>query len=267
MKYCSVECQENHGEQHETACKKRKAELHGKKLFTQPDISYMGECSICCLPLSIDPRKSTTMSCCCKTICKGCNYANKMREFEEGLQSRCAFCREPVPVSQEEIDKNVMERIKKHDDPVAMTQMGKLHYHRGDYRKAFEYWTKAAELGDVAAIFCLGMLYYYGDGVEKDMKKAVYHLEPAAIGGHPDARILLAAHEEGNNGRKERAAKHLMIAANLGYDPSLKPIKDLFVVGIVSKDEYAAALRGYQAAVNETKSPEREEAEVFYARN
>ena len=38
-------------------------------------------------------------------------------------------------------------------------------------------------------------------------------------------------------------------------------------MGIVSKDEYAAALREYQAAVNETKSPERDEAEAFYARN
>ena len=107
-------------------------------------------------------------------------------------------------------------------------------------------------------------LYYKGDGVEKDTEKEMYHLEQAAIGGHPDARILLAAHEMEND-RKERAAKHLMIAANLGYDPSLKPIKDLFVEGIVSKEEYAAALRGYQTAANETKSAEREEAEVFYA--
>ncbi len=35
--------------------------------------------------------------------------------------------------------------------------------------------------------------------------------------------------------------------------------------GIVSKDEYAAALRGYQAAVNETKSPERDEGDAFTA--
>lgn len=30
--------------------------------------------------------------------------------------------------------------------------------------------------------------------------------------------------------------------------------------------DYAAALRGYQAAVNETKSAEKEEGEAFYAR-
>ncbi len=41
----------------------------------------------------------------------------------------------------------------------------------------------------------------------------------------------------------------------------LNMIKDLFVKGIVSKEDYDAALRGHQAAVDATKSPEREEAE------
>jgi TPR repeat protein len=156
-----------------------------------------------------------------------------------------------------------MKRIKKHNDPVAMTHMGKEHDREGDYGKALEYYTKAAELGDVEAHGCLGRLYYEGRGVEKDVKKAVYHLEQAAIGGQPFSRGYLAVYKE-SNGRLERAAKHYIIAANLGFEPSLKWIKELFVEGIVSKDEYAAALRGYQAAVNETKSAEREKAEAVY---
>jgi TPR repeat protein len=156
-----------------------------------------------------------------------------------------------------------MKRIKKHNDPVAMTHMGKQRDIEGDYMKALEYFTRAAELGDVAAHGCLGRLYYEGRGVEKDMKRAVCHLEQAAIGGHPFARGYLAVHEKNNN-RMERAAKHQIIAANLGFEPSLKWIKELFVEGIVSKDEYAAVLRGYQAAVNETKSAEREKAEAVY---
>jgi TPR repeat protein len=151
-----------------------------------------------------------------------------------------------------------MERVKK-NDPVSMRHMGKRYYNEEDYGKSLEYWTKAAELGDVEAQFCLGGMYYRG----KDMKKAIYHLEQAAIGGHTSARGLLATYEK-NNGRPERAAKHLIINANLGCDVSVKMIKDLFVQGIVSKDEYAAALRAYQAAVNETKSAEREKAEAVY---
>ena len=44
VKYCGDGCQENHREQHEDECKKRRAELHGKHLFDQPDESHLGEC-------------------------------------------------------------------------------------------------------------------------------------------------------------------------------------------------------------------------------
>jgi hypothetical protein len=262
VKYCSDNCQGNHRDQHEAECKKRKAELHDKTLFTQPDIIYHGECPICCLPLSIDESKSTLMPCCSKIICGGCNFANKKREIEGGLEQRCAFCREPVADSDEEALKQVMERIKKYNDPVAMTQMGKQHENEGDSAKAFEYYTKAAELGDVGAYFRLGCLYDDGDGVEKDTKKALYHFEHAAIGGHPSARRCLGTHEK-NKGRLDRASKHYIIAANLGCDASLKVIKALFVQGIVSKEEYAAALRAHQAAVDATKSPERETSDFL----
>ncbi len=264
VKYCHNDCcQINHREQHEDECKKRLAEMHDKDLFTQSDSSYLEECPICFLPLPIDQRKSTFMTCCSKTICNGCDYASKKSERERGLEEqRCAFCREPLSKSQKQSEKQVMERVKK-NDPVAMTYIGERNKQKGDYGKALEYWTKAAELGDVKAHCCLGILYYKGVGVEKDEEKAVYHWEQAAIGGHPPARGCLALHEE-ENGMFERASKHYVIAANLGCDLSLKHIKDLFVEGIVSKEDYAAALGGYQAAVDATKSAERDEAEAFY---
>jgi hypothetical protein len=261
VKYCGDDCQTNHREEHEEECKKRKTELHDKQLFTQPDISHLGECSICCLPLSLDERKSTFMACCSKTICNGCRFANQKREKEAGLEHRCVYCREPLPKSKEEGIKRIMERIKK-NDPVAMTEMGKEHAAERDFGKALEYWTKAAELGDVDAHASLGGLYCEGGGVEKDVKKAVHHWEQAAIGGNPNARGFLACYEEAND-RLDRAAKHLIIAANLGCDISLQWIKELFVKGILSKDEYACALRGHQAAVDATKSAEREIVEAF----
>ena len=64
-----------------------------------------------------------------------------------------------------------MKRIKKHNDPAAMVQIGKNHFNEGDYVKALEYFTKAAELGDLDA-HCLLGLYYNGDGVQKYEEKA-----------------------------------------------------------------------------------------------
>src|SRR6056300_569681 len=67
VKYCSVDCQKNNRPQHKKACKKRMAELHDDRLFTQPDESHLGECPICFLPLPLDSQ--TVMPCCSKYIC------------------------------------------------------------------------------------------------------------------------------------------------------------------------------------------------------
>ena len=171
VKYCSDRCQENHREQHEGECKKRvdeirdniqrraaelrqtflRAELRDRDLFTMPDGSHLGECPICCLPLPIDDVGTVFMGCCCKILCKGCNYANQKREYEEGLEHRCAFCREPLTNSQEEVIKKIMKRIKENNDPAAMHQTGIRHYREGDYETTFKYWSKAAELGNADA--------------------------------------------------------------------------------------------------------------------
>jgi tetratricopeptide (TPR) repeat protein len=263
VKYCSVACQKDHRPQHKKMCKKQMAEIREKKLFTQPDESHLGDCSICCLPMSLDPAKTTLNDCCSQLICNGCNVANKKREHEAGLEKRCAFCREPMPKSEEEGDKNMMNRVKK-NDPVAMCEMAKKLCNQGDYESALQYLTKAAELGNAEAHFVLSDLYHHGEGVEKDTKKQVYHLEEAAMKGHPEARHDLGCIEEGAKyGKFERSKKHFIIAANLGCQDSLKLLKDLYSHGRASKEEYADALRAYQTAVDATKSAEREKAEAF----
>jgi TPR repeat protein len=158
-----------------------------------------------------------------------------------------------------------MERVKA-NDPNALLQIGVKCYDEGDYEGAFQYYTKAAALGDMVAHYNLSILYHGGEGVEKDTKKAVYHLEEAAIGGHPMARYNLGC-IEWNRGSDERAMKHCIIAANLGYDKALDRVKECFTTGIVSKEDFEAALRGHQAAVDATKSTQRDAAEKYYHRN
>jgi tetratricopeptide (TPR) repeat protein len=264
VKCCSVDCQKSHRPQHKKACKKRMAELRDDHLFTQPEESHLGECPICCLPNPLDLSKSTVMTCCSKRICDGCDYANDLREEEQGLEQICPYCREPVPKTEEEVNQNYMNRVKA-NDPVAMNEMGKTRYHEGNYGEAFEYWTKAAELGDIEAHYNLSIMYATGEGVEKDEKKEVYHLEEAAIGGHPWARYNLGCHEE-ENGQINRVVKHYIIGANLGCDKALDRLKQGFMMGVVSKEDYAAALRGHQAAVDATKSEQRDAAYAFYNR-
>ncbi|KAK1745504.1 hypothetical protein QTG54_003428 [Skeletonema marinoi] len=134
------------------------------------------------------------------------------------------------------------------NDPLAFQQMGVRYYEEGDYDTAFGYFTKAAEL----------------DRCEKNEEKEKIHSEEAAIAGHPIARYNLAI-IEGCIGREKRemsylnrSVKHFIIAANLGCNDSIQQLKHYYSAGWVSTEDFAAALRANQAAVDATKSPQRE---------
>eukprot|EP00984_Skeletonema_dohrnii_P023059 scaffold12168_cov74-Skeletonema_dohrnii-CCMP3373.AAC.2 len=262
VRYCSDECKQDHKSQHKGACKKRAAELRDELLFKQPESSHLGDCPICYLPLPLDLSKSIIISCCSKTICQGCSHANELRLEEERLEYRCEFCREPTPSTDEQCDKQRMKRIEA-NDPVALRYQGREQYEKGDYSSAFGYYTRAAGLGDVEAQFQLAHSYQEGHGVEKDRGKEIHHLEEAAIGGHPIARFNLGWNEW-NNGNTEKAVKHFIIAVTQGDDESIKNLMFAFKEGYASKDDLAAALRAHQAAVDATKSPQRDAAEAFY---
>jgi TPR repeat protein len=103
-------------------------------------------------------------------------------------------------------------------------------------------------------------MYSKGQVVEKDEEKYIYHLEEGAIGGHPTSRYNLGCIEVKND-NFERARKHFIISANLGWNDSLKCVRTLYADGHATKEDYAGALRGYQAAVDATKSNERKKAE------
>ncbi len=62
-----------------------------------------------------------------------------------------------------------------------------------DLRKAFEFYMKAAELGDVEGEFQVAVAYSYGNGVRKNKKREVLWLRKAATQGHPGASSVLAS--------------------------------------------------------------------------
>ena len=77
--------------------------------------------------------------------------------------------------------------------------------------------------------------------------------------GHVESRHNLGC-VEAQNGNYDLAVQHLMISAKMGYEMSLNCIKIMFKDGHVTKAQYAEALIGYRDAVEEMKSPQREEA-------
>lgn len=248
--------------EHVEECMERAAELRDELLFKQPEGTHMGDCPICTIPHSLHLSQSTIMTCCSKIICDGCYHANWMREEEMRLEHSCPFCRQPIQ-AKEENEKYLMKRLEA-NDPVAMCQKGiELYIKKGEYSRAFNFLRKAAELGDVEAHARLATMYDDGNGVEKDKEKRIHHLQIATIGGHPDARTMLGLAEFDDLLNVERAVKHWIIAATQGHDGAITALMEMykkFEGKVVSKEDLAAALRAHKAAVDATKSPEREAA-------
>ena len=260
VKYCNRDCQIAHRPQHKKACKKRAAELHDEKIFKQPPPK--DDCPICMLRLSSLHMGSTYKTCCGKIICSGCIYAVAKRDGGVGL---CPFCRSPTP-DPEEIVEQIKKRIEV-DDAEAMYCLGCYYYggrHRlpQDHAKALELWHRAAELGHAPSYYSIGVAYKLGDGVERDEKKAVHYMELSAMEGQVVARHNLGV-SEWLAANIDRALKHYMIAAGSGYSVSLENIKLMFMEGYATKDDYAKALRVYQANLAEIKSAQRDQAAAF----
>ena len=227
----------------------------------------LGDCPICLLPFpNITPTDEGDViyivyDCCSKLVCDGCVQANSRREVEASLLPSCPFCRHhPLPTTEAEGYLLKMKRAEM-NDPVALHDVGVDHSKSGDIATAIKYFKKAAELGHAESHYQLSVFYIEGRGLEKDMKKFVYHLEQAAIGGHSVARHNLGAWE-GRKGNDGRAVKHYTIAANLGFDVSLEALKKYYARGMVSREDFAAVIRQHQAALDATKSPQRHEAKM-----
>ena len=128
-----------------------------------------------------------------------------------------------------------------------------------DVMRAVDLYERAAKLGLKEAHLRLGYMYDEGEDIEKDTAKAILHWEAAAVKGDAHARCSLGI-LEANAGYYDLAMQHYMIAAKMGYQYSLDSVKLLFMKGLATKADYAEALRGHQGAVEEMRSPDREEA-------
>mmetsp|Transcript_33653 Transcript_33653/g.75972 ORF Transcript_33653/g.75972 Transcript_33653/m.75972 type:complete len:314 (-) Transcript_33653:13-954(-) len=261
VKYCGADCQKAHREQHKKACELRAAELKDERLYGQgqerPEDDF---CPICSLPIPHPMDMHSSLSACCvKKVCHGCIRAVGKR----GMLETCLFCRTPLFEDVATANAYLQKRVDA-KDPAALSSRGNQYYYGSygfehDLPRATELWTEAAKLGNIEAQYALAFNFFDGRGVPHDEEKALWYLEKAAMQGQVDARHKLGWLEH-DNGNRGRAVRHYLISAKMGLEKSLFAIKDMFAAGRASKEEYAEALREYQNAVEETKSPERCEA-------
>ncbi|EJK73910.1 hypothetical protein THAOC_04447 [Thalassiosira oceanica] len=94
---------------------------------------------------------------------------------------------------------------------------------------------------------------------DPDEAKAVEFYKKAAMQGSVDARHNLGCIET-EKGNHDRALRHFLISAKMGHKNSLEAIKKRFTAELATKEQYAQALKGYQEALEEMKSHDRDEA-------
>ncbi|EJK48310.1 hypothetical protein THAOC_32905 [Thalassiosira oceanica] len=219
--------------------------------------SEADDCPICQLPLPLDMNESLFRECCMKRVCNGCVFAAGKRGMWD-----CPFCR--THTSEEEQALAMIQARVDKGDPMAIYNLGTA-YDSGEYGlerdvpRAVELYERAAELGVKEAHNNLGVLYDMGTEVEKDMDKAIRHYETSAMCGNVEARYNLGVMEF-EAGNYDLGLQHFLISAKMGHDDSLRNVKGLFMKGLATKADYAAALRGYQNAIEEMKSPDRDQA-------
>lgn len=81
--------------------------------------------------------------------------------------------------------------------PPAFSKLGWMHldglHGKKDPELAVSWFRRAAELGDAAGEFCLGLVYQGGWGVPRDERFALQMLQSAASQGYPEAQHALAS--------------------------------------------------------------------------
>ena len=113
-----------------------------------------------------------------------------------------------------------------------------------NFEKAVKYYQKALEVGVVssAALSNLGICYYEGNGVEKNISEAVKYFKEAALGGFPQAQCNLGVcYYRGEGLKKDIVKAYALIAISAagGYEASQEKLNNLEKE--ISKEEQAEA--------------------------
>ena len=241
-------------------------------LFEQPP--PRDDCPVCLIRLP-QIHEQNYVSCCGKTLCKGCAEAvvsaNSNSQHDPNL---CPFCRGITSGSLEQLRKRVDV-----GDTDAMNVLA-CCFAKGssawcmsrDSAKAIELFKQASELGNIQASAILGDIYnpHFDCGIEietgqRDWKKCTDYYKIAAKGGHDQARSNLGTLET-NAGNVRVGMKHYMIAASAGHDYALAQVKKGYMGGVVIKDDFAKTLRAHKDAQDEMKSDHRKREETVKMR-
>ena len=277
--YCDKDCQNKHRKEHKKECRliKKVLENRGGKLDLGteedlgplPDLPPREECPICMRSMP-DHVKEIYCEFCGKSICGGCNFQHHVqsekRAIEKGqkrVPPTCAFCREPIPQSDEEKVRQLRKRVEI-NDPVAMVMLG-VDYGYGllglpvDEAKCVDLLRNAADLGHPDAQGKLGAFHYEGGmGLEQSEEEARKYWKKAAEGGHLTSLSMLGGTEEMNCDRVA-ALRYWRLSVSGGSKLSMELLIECFARGSLRHEDLAETLQAMYLARAEMRSEGRDQ--------
>ncbi len=133
-----------------------------------------------------------------------------------------------------------------------------------NYIQAMEILKPFAEQGDIQAQMKVGFMYFYGEGVDQDYRKAAFWLGHAADSGNPIAQTMLAKMYHYGWGVEEdpvRAFSLCKSAARSGYADAQAHLGILYAEGLgVGKSTSAAVDWLFRAGINYLNTANRQMA-------
>lgn len=119
-----------------------------------------------------------------------------------------------------------------------------------DNKKAFELYTKSAEMSYILAQYELAKIYTQGKLVERDLNNVLYWYRYAAEQGHVVSQFMMVDINE-ENGRPIEALKWRKITAINGVAQSQNDLGVLYQYGGIEKQDYVESIKWYQKAIDQ----------------
>jgi TPR repeat protein len=112
---------------------------------------------------------------------------------------REALLREDIPVAEK-----LFKKAAEQNYLPAQVEIGDLLHAQQELEESFGWYMMAAYQGDAAASFNMGQMFAAGEGVEKNLEKALYWIKFAAGKNYlPAQEVLITAYAEGGIGVKQ----------------------------------------------------------------
>jgi len=235
------------------------------------------KCPICTLPFPFDYNYVNVIfkRCCGHSICGSCDestfYGELKRRIEDETYTskvvnfaslqKCQFCRK-TPCKQK---LSALEKLAECGNGQAMIQLANLYKNGGDgvqidYKRYIDLYHMAARADNITGCFHLGKTYWSGESfddivIEKDRDKAMRLFTRGARFGDPACLYCIGLMLCGDG--KDDHVQYFLKAACTGLQEALDAVKKSFILKHVTKEEYAQALRSFQAVHDEINSEER----------